>query len=259
MNDILTIKVFLKRLISVVNSMNINILLIKLWRYLYFSLILFVLFSVSGVITYRFIPVPFTPLMFERFFEKAGKSQNINIKQKWVPLKKMSPNIIIATIAAEDNNFVYHFGIDFKAIHEAYKFNKQGRKIRGASTISQQTSKNVFLWLGRNYLRKGLEFYYTILIEIFWGKERIMEVYLNSIEMGDGIYGIEAASETYFHKHAMQLNRGEAALIAATFPDPRNRNPAYPNKYLIHRKQVILSIMDNIGTAEFVRKTENKR
>ena len=237
--------------------MNINILLKKVGRFIIFSLILFILFSVSGVVTYRFIPVPFTPLMFERLFEKSGKSTNIHIKQSWIPLKKMSPNIILAAVAAEDNNFAYHFGIDYQAIREAYKFNQQNRTIRGASTISQQTSKNVFLWLGRNYIRKGLEFYFTILIETFWGKERIMEVYLNSIEMGDGIYGIEAASQTYFHKHAMQLNRGEAALIAATFPNPRKRNPAFPGKYLIHRKQVILSLMDKIGTVDWRRGHEN--
>ena len=210
----------------------------------------FLLFSLAGVIAYRLMPVPFTPLMFERVFEKSGKAKNIHIKHKWISIKDMSPNIIQASIAAEDNNFLNHFGVDYKAVKEAYQFNRNGKRIRGASTISQQTSKNVFLWLGRNYIRKGLEYYFTLLIETIWGKERIMEVYLNSIEMGKGIYGIEAASVCYFHKHASQLTRGEAALIAATFPDPRKRNPANPSKYLLMRKQTILSLMDKIGSVE---------
>lgn len=210
----------------------------------------FLLFSLAGVIAYRLMPVPFTPLMFERVFEKSGKAKNIHIKHKWISIKDMSPNIIQASIAAEDNNFLNHFGVDYKAVKEAYQFNRNGKRIRGASTISQQTSKNVFLWLGRNYIRKGLEYYFTLLIETIWGKERIMEVYLNSIEMGKGIYGIEAASVCYFHKHASQLTRGEAALIAATFPDPRKRNPSNPSKYLLMRKQTILSLMDKIGSVE---------
>jgi monofunctional biosynthetic peptidoglycan transglycosylase len=189
--------------------------------------------------------------MFERFFEQVTQGKKVQLKHLWIPIRKISPNMILAAVAAEDNNFLYHHGIDYKAIHEAYEYNKRGRKLRGASTITQQTSKNVFLWLNRNYIRKGLEFYFTEILELLWGKERIMEVYLNSIEMGNGIYGIEAASWTYFHKPASKLTRGESALIAAAFPNPRKRNPGNPNRYLVTRQQLILSIMNDIGSVDF--------
>ena len=159
--------------------------------------------------------------------------------------------MIQAAIAAEDNNFVHHFGIDYEAVQKAYEHNKHGKRMQGASTITQQTSKNVFLWIGRTYVRKGLEVYYTYLTEVIWGKERIMEVYLNSIEMGDGIFGIEAASQTYFHKHASRLTRSEAALIAAAFPNPRKRNPASPGGYLVNRQQSIMVLMSKLPVVDF--------
>lgn len=155
--------------------------------------------------------------------------------------------MVLAAVAAEDNNFPNHFGVDFKAIEKAQKYNRRGKRIRGASTITQQTCKNVYLWQSRNYLRKGLEIYFTFLVEIFWDKERIMEVYLNSIEMGNGIFGVEAASQTYFKKTASRLTRAEAAIIAAAFPNPRKRNPSSPGNYLINRQQLILSLMSKIG------------
>ena len=228
--------------------MNIKILISKIKRYLFISMLAYLVFTIAGVLTYRILPVPFTPLMFQRIFDQIADSKKIHLKHKWVPIEQISNNMILAAIAAEDNKFTIHFGIDYEAIHKAYDHNKRGMKIRGASTISQQTSKNVFLWMGRNYFRKGLELYYTFLIEIIWGKERIMEVYLNSIEMGDGIYGVEAASWTYFHKPASKLNRSESALIVAAFPSPRKNNPAIPSKYLILRQQKILSLMNKLGT-----------
>jgi monofunctional biosynthetic peptidoglycan transglycosylase len=168
-----------------------------------------------------------------------------------VPIEKISPNMVLAAVAAEDNNFINHFGFDFEAIEKAQKYNKKSRRLRGASTITQQTCKNVYLWLGRNYIRKGLEVYYTCLVEIFWSKKRIIEVYLNSIEMGDGIFGVEAAAQTYFKKPAGKLTRSEAALIAAAFPNPRKRNPASPRNFLVHRQQIILTNMNSIGKVEF--------
>jgi len=158
--------------------------------------------------------------------------------------------MVLAAVAAEDNNFTTHFGIDEEAVKKAYEHNKKTRRVRGASTITQQTCKNVFLWLGRNYIRKGLELYYTFWVEIIWGKKRIMEVYLNSIEMGDGIFGVEAASQSYFNKPASRLTAGEAALIAAAFPNPRKRNPGNPNAYLLHRQQDILWVMEKLGRIE---------
>lgn len=154
--------------------------------------------------------------------------------------------MVLAAIAAEDNNFPTHYGFDFEAIEKAQKYNKHGKRIRGASTITQQTCKNAYLWLGRNYVRKGLEMYYTFLVETVWSKKRIMEVYLNSIEMGDGIFGIEAASRVYFKKPASQLTKAEAAIIAASFPNPRKRNPAAPSGYLLNRQQLVLSLMNKL-------------
>lgn len=154
--------------------------------------------------------------------------------------------MVLAAVAAEDNNFLNHHGFDFEAIEKAEEHNKKSKRIRGASTISQQTCKNVYLWIDRNYVRKGLEVYYTFLVETLWNKKRIMEVYLNSIEMGNGIFGVEAASRTYFKKPASQLTRAEAALLVASFPNPRRRNPGTPGQYLINRQQLILSLMAKI-------------
>jgi len=218
----------------------------RVWVILKYFFLCFFIFSISGVLIYRFIPVPFTYLMFQRTFEQIADGKKVHMKHKWVSIDKISPNMVLAAVAAEDNNFSIHRGFDFEAIEKAQQHNKQSKRIRGASTITQQTCKNVYLWLGRNYVRKGLEMYYTFLVETFWSKKRIMEVYLNSIEMGDGIFGIEAASRTYFKKPASQLTRAEAAMIAATFPNPRKRNPAAPSVYLVNRQQLILSLMNKI-------------
>jgi monofunctional biosynthetic peptidoglycan transglycosylase len=223
----------------------------RLWVFLkYFALTFFVV-TISGVLIYKFLPVPFTPLMVQRSFEQAIGGKKMHIKHQWVPIEKISSNMILAAVAAEDNNFLLHRGFDFEAIEKAQKYNEKSKRIRGASTISQQTCKNVYLWLGRNYVRKGLEAYYTFLVETFWSKKRIMEVYLNSIEMGNGIFGIEAASQTYFKKHASQLTRAESAIIAASFPNPRKRNPAAPGSYLVNRQQLILNNMSKIEKVKF--------
>lgn len=230
--------------------MTIHPLVRKIVRFCKITFFVFLIFSISGVILYRFIPVPFTPLMCQRFFEQVVTGKKIHIAHDWVSLKKISPHVIQAAIAGEDNNFPYHYGIDFKAIKKAQKFNKRGKRLRGASTITQQTCKNVYLWLGRNYLRKSLEVYFTILVETCWSKERIMEVYLNSIEMGDGIFGIEAAAQKYYKKSASKLSRYESAMIVAAFPNPRKRNPAKPSTYLMNQQHRILSIMGKMGKVE---------
>ena len=158
--------------------------------------------------------------------------------------------MVQAVVTSEDNNFTSHFGIDVEAIEKARVHNQTHRRKWGASTISQQTAKNVFLWPKRTYIRKGFEVYFTFLIEIFWSKKRIMEVYLNMIEMGPGIYGAEAASQYYFHKPASRLNAGEAAMIAVCLPNPRKRNPVRPTTYMIHRQQAILNLMPKIGKVD---------
>ncbi|MCL2650126.1 MAG: monofunctional biosynthetic peptidoglycan transglycosylase [Candidatus Azobacteroides sp.] len=207
--------------------------------------------SLFFVVLYRFVPVYFTPLMFIRVCEQIKGDKPTKIKHQWVPISKISPNMAQAVIASEDNLFMEHNGFDFKQIDIAQKNAQKGKRMRGASTITQQTAKNVFLWPGRSYFRKGLEAYFTLLIEFVWGKERIMEVYLNSIEMGDGIYGVEAVSLAHFNKHAYQLSQQEAALIAATLPNPRKFNSAKPSAYILQRQTQIISLMGKIGVINF--------
>jgi monofunctional biosynthetic peptidoglycan transglycosylase len=207
--------------------------------------------SVYFALCLSFIPPQHTPLMVKRNIEQKKKNKEIVYKHQWVPIEKISPNLMQAVVASEDNRFANHYGIDFGAIEKARDFNRRStRRKRGASTISQQTAKNVFLWPARSYLRKGFEVYFTLLIETFWSKKRIMEVYLNMIEMGSGIYGAEAAAQNYFHKPAAKLTKGEAALIAACLPNPRKRNPAKPSAYMYQRQQEILSLMNKIGKVE---------
>ncbi|MDR3226471.1 MAG: monofunctional biosynthetic peptidoglycan transglycosylase [Prevotellaceae bacterium] len=209
-------------------------------------LVLF-LFSILLALAYRWINPPVTPLMLSR--ATGGAS----IKKTWKNIDEISPEMVAAAIASEDNNFLGHSGFDFIAIEDAINEYKEGKRKRqrGASTISQQTAKNVFLWQGRSWLRKGLEVYFTFLIENLWSKERIMEVYLNVIEMGDGIYGVEAAAQTYFHVSAKKLNRWQSALITACYPNPRMRNPSKPSAYITKRANQIVALIPKIGKTEF--------
>jgi monofunctional biosynthetic peptidoglycan transglycosylase len=189
--------------------------------------------------------------MLIRLVGQASEGDELKMQKDWEKLNQISPYMVQAVVASEDNNFEKHFGVDFEAIQKARKLNKKGKALRGASTISQQTAKNVFLWPDRSWVRKGLEVYFTGLIEIFWGKKRIMEVYLNVIEMGDGIYGIEAASKYYFHKPASDLNRSEAALIAAILPNPRIYSAKNPSGYIQRKQQRILRAMNHIDKVSF--------
>lgn len=199
--------------------------------------------SIALVVLFKFIPVPFTPLMFIRSVEQISAGEKLVWKHDWVSIDNMSTNIQKAVIASEDGKFTSHNGFDFEHIEKAYKNNQKGKKIKGGSTITQQTAKNVFLWPGRSYFRKGLEAYFTVLIEVVWGKERIMEVYLNSIEMGKGIYGIEAASQHWFNKSADNLSKTEAAAIAAILPNPRVYKAKNGSNYISRRTTKIKSQM----------------
>ncbi|MBC7389390.1 MAG: monofunctional biosynthetic peptidoglycan transglycosylase [Opitutaceae bacterium] len=185
---------------------------------------------------YRYINPPFTPLMLIRTSEQIYKAEKIKWKYKWVDLKDMSPFVAKAALAAEDQKFYDHNGFDFDAIYTAFQTNQFSKKIRGGSTITQQTAKNVFLWPGRSWLRKGLEAYFTFLIEFMWPKERILEIYLNVIEMGKGVYGAEAAANTYYYKSCKNLTKAESAAIASIFPLPLKWDPVKPSPYL-HKKQ----------------------
>lgn len=208
-------------------------------RILLWSMILFFGSSVIAVAFFRFVPVPVTPLMVIRSINPRGneaqKEREKNWHHQWVSLDEMSFWMPRAVVASEDGNFYKHHGFDTGEIKKALEERKAGKRERGASTISQQTAKNVFLWPGHSWIRKGLEAYFTVLIELMWPKERIMEVYLNSIEMGAGIYGVEAAAQYYFHCSAAELTKRECALIAISLPSPLKRDPAAPTAYMNRR------------------------
>jgi monofunctional glycosyltransferase len=220
----------------------------KVWRFIWKSALIFLIVSVLSVILFRFVPVPITPLMIIRNIEAIFDSKKeVRLKKDWVSLDKISNNLQLAVVCSEDQNFLTHHGFDFEAIDKAIKHNLHHKHKRGASTISQQTAKNLFLWPGRSWMRKGLEVYFTALIELFWSKERIMEVYLNIIEMGDGIYGADAASRSYFKKSASRLNRNEAALIAAVLPNPVLYSARRPGPYIRSRQSWIMQQMNYWG------------
>lgn len=215
----------------------------KLFKFILKLISVLLLFSIFMVLLYKWLPVPFTPLMAIRYFENPEEE----IRHTWVSREDISQHLQLGVIAGEDQNFVKHNGFDFEAIEKAIEDNQKGKRVRGASTISQQTAKNVFLWPGRNWFRKGLEVYFTFLIETFWSKERILEVYLNSIEMGKGVYGAEAAAKHWFNKSAANLSIYEAAAIAAILPNPREYKANPASSYINERKNWIVRQMQNYG------------
>lgn len=221
----------------------------KTGNFLWKTALWFFIVSFSSVIVYKWVPVPVTPLMIIRCVEQKMDGKKLTLKKDWEPLENISPNLQLAVVCSEDQNFVKHSGFDFKAIDKAIKYNEHHRRKRGASTISQQTAKNVFLWTSRSWFRKGLEVYFTFLIECLWSKERIMEVYLNVIETGDGIYGAQAAATTFFHKNASNLTKGESALIAAVLPNPIRFSVARPSGYIVRRQGWIIHQMALWGGA----------
>jgi monofunctional biosynthetic peptidoglycan transglycosylase len=211
----------------------------KIKRILWKTFLWFNIISLFLVLLFKFVPVPFTPLMAIRAIEQKLDDKEVIFSHDWVALEEISPNLQKAVIASEDGNFLTHSGFDLKAIEKAMENNEKGKKLKGGSTISQQTAKNVFLWQGRSYFRKGLEVYYTVLIELIWSKERIMEVYLNSIEMGDGVYGAQAASKHWYKKDAQNLSKIEAAGIAVILPNPRKFKASNSSNYINKRKAKI--------------------
>ena len=187
--------------------------------------------------------------MVIRCFQQVSEGRSLKLSHDWEPLENISPSLPVAVMASEDARFLEHHGFDYKAIEHAAKRNREHPEKRklGASTISQQTAKNVFLWPGRSWTRKGFEAYFTVLIEALWPKQRIMEVYLNSIEMGEGIYGAQAVAEEHFGKDAKDLTRSECALIAATLPNPRKFSSKSPSTYMLKRQSRILKEMKFVG------------
>ena len=226
------------------------------WKYLKRSVLIFFISSIAVTIIYRFFNPPITLLMITRVFEQWGDGKDAKLTKKWKTLDEISPSMATAVVASEDQLFQEHWGFDFNSIEKAYENNqkKKRRTVRGASTISQQVAKNVFLWQGRSWIRKGFEVYFTLLIEVLWDKQRILEVYLNVIEMGDGIYGAEAASQKYFKRSAKKLSKSQAALIAAILPNPIKYSALHPSAYIIARQQWILRNMEYIGELNFDKK-----
>ena len=226
-------------------------LLKLLFRAIKLLFIIFILGSIFFVLLYRFVNPPITFLMIQRGFERKAAGKDWRIDKQWVSFDEIAEPMKRAAVAAEDQSFLENHGFDFSAIEKAYEKNAHSKKLIGGSTITQQTAKNVFLWPGRSIIRKGFEAWFTLLIDIVWSKKRTMEVYLNVIEMGDGIYGVEAASEAYFHKHASELTNQEAAAIAVIFPSPLRWSAVNPTRFLRHRRYLIMKNMRRLGPLEF--------
>ena len=218
----------------------------KLQCWLQRIVIFFFASTILAVVAYRWIPVYFTPLMFIRCYQQVSRGEEVRMRHHWVPLSEMSKYMPVAVMASEDQRFMEHHGFDFDAIDKAIREHQDGKRQRGGSTISQQTAKNVFLWPEASWVRKGLEAYFTVLIELCWSKQRIMEVYLNSIEMGDGIYGAEAVAQWHFATTAAGLTRQQCALIAATLPNPLRFSSKNPSKYMLRRQTWIMRQMKHI-------------
>ncbi|MDD2475198.1 MAG: monofunctional biosynthetic peptidoglycan transglycosylase [Dysgonamonadaceae bacterium] len=215
-------------------------------RFIRRVIILFFLLSIVSVIFFRYIPVYFTPLMGIRIFEQIRDKEKPRLLHTWVGYDDISVNMKRAVIASEDQLFFEHNGFDKKQIRKAIEENKKRKRPRGASTISQQTAKNVFLWPQSSWLRKGLEVYFTVLIEFFWSKERILHVYLNSMETGDGVYGAEAVARNHFNTTAGKLTQAQSGLIAATLPNPLRYSSKTPAAYVYKRQAFILQQMRHI-------------
>jgi monofunctional biosynthetic peptidoglycan transglycosylase len=215
----------------------------KMWRFCWKAAMWFFIISIASVILFKWVPVPFTPLMLIRCVEQKWDGKEMKLKKDWVSFDEIPNSLQLAVVCSEDQNFIKHSGFDFDAIDKAIEHNKTHKRKRGASTISQQVAKNLFLWQGRNWFRKGLEVYFTFLIELFWSKERIMEVYLNIIEMGDGVYGAEAASQEFFKIPAVKMSKQNAAIIAAVLPSPIRFSAKMPSAYIKNRQAWILNQM----------------
>ncbi|MEW6594633.1 MAG: monofunctional biosynthetic peptidoglycan transglycosylase [Thermodesulfobacteriota bacterium] len=220
------------------------------------AIFLFFAGSIALTVLFRWVPVPFSSLMVQRQIAslwQEGKDKKFQLRYRWVGIERMSPHAALAVVAAEDQKFLDHEGFDFNAISRAWEYNQHHKRQRGASTISQQVAKNLFLWPGRSFVRKGFEAYFTLLLESFWSKRRIMEVYLNIAEFGPGVFGIEAASRAYFHKAATRLNPAEAAILAAILPSPLRSNAIHPSGYIQDRAWHIQQQMRQLGGTGYVR------
>jgi monofunctional glycosyltransferase len=219
----------------------------RVLKLLFRAVLILIGVSLALVILLRFFPPPFSALMVERRIQSWFGESEYTSDYRWVPLEEIAPVMAVAVIAAEDQRFPEHYGFDWKAIEKAVAYNERNDRVRGASTLSQQTAKNLFLWSGRSWPRKAIEACFTILLETTWPKRRILETYLNVVEFGSGIYGVEAAAQRYFGKPAKRLTAAETALLAAVLPNPRRFKVDAPTAYLSELRQWILSQMHQLG------------
>ncbi len=218
------------------------------------AIIVFLAITILPVFSLRWISPPTTSFMLQRNFNAWwNDKKNFKIRYQWVKLSKISPHAPIAVVAAEDQKFPVHWGFDRESIEEAWVERANGIRVRGASSISQQVAKNLFLWPGRSFLRKGVEAYFTVLIELLWPKHRIIEVYLNIAEFGNGVFGIAAAGKTFFKKPPIRLTRWECALLAAVLPNPKRFRAARPSNYVLSRTAWIYKEMDRLDRAKCLK------
>jgi monofunctional glycosyltransferase len=222
--------------------------------------LVWLLLTAVPVLVLRWLHPLTTAFMLEARAEAALAGQHgYRFDYRWASLEEISPHAAIAVIASEDQQFPFHAGFDFGSIREAVRASQQGRRLRGASTISQQVAKNLFLWPGHSFVRKGLEAYFTVLIEALWPKERILEMYLNVAQFGDGVYGVQAAAQRFWHKSASRLTSAEAALLAAVLPNPLRLHAERPSGYVLARRDWILGQMRGLGGAGYLRAVQKER
>jgi monofunctional glycosyltransferase len=234
-------------------SLSRRPLLIRLLRALAVLMLAWLALSWLLVLLLRFVPPWTSAVMLERHVGAWVRGeQDFHLHQRWVPWGQISPYVPLAMVASEDQKFPYHHGFDFDSIHNAMDAADEGKRLRGASTISQQTAKNLFLWNGRSFVRKGLEAYFTVLIELTWPKQRILEVYANIAELGDGIYGVGAASDAYFHISPARLSPAQAARLAAVLPNPRLLHADRPSAYVLRRANWIQQQMEQLGGPSYI-------
>lgn len=234
---------------------------IKSWslKGLFMLVYAFILTSFLGVLIYRWVNPNLTMLMVIRHYEFLFEGKSSSIQKDWESIDNISSNMVLAAVAAEDSKFLTHWGFDFELIKQAIKHNERSKRIKGASTISQQTAKNIFLWPRRSWVRKGFEAYFTVIMESLWPKKRIMEVYLNIVEFGKGVYGVEEAAQKFYRKPAEKLNRLEAAMLTTVLPRPSVRNPANPSSYMYRYQERVLWGMSSIVSVDFDSDASNPK
>lgn len=231
-------------------TQKVTRLLVYLGRFIVAGVIL----SILLVFCFRWVPPPTSAFMLKKHFERPAQGRKaVAVRYQWLASKKISPYVPLAMIASEDQKFFQHWGFDFEAISDAVESNLKGKRLRGASTITQQVAKNLFLWPGRSFLRKGLEAYFTVLLELLWSKNRILEVYLNIAEFGDGIYGVQAAARTFYGKHPSRLTQSESAVLAAVLPNPRKLKVRSPSPAVIERAGWIQKQMEQLGGIGYLK------